>query len=328
MQTFDKLWKGIIEDLFEEFLYFFYSPWIDQIDLKKGFKFLDQELAQLFPEADQDNRVMDKLVQVYLKNGKKEWILIHIEVQGYADLTFAKRMYTSQYRILDRYQKQVSAIAILTDKKKDFHPKVYHSECFGAEVLYRFNTYKVLDQDVKALETSDNPFAIVILATLMAIKKGKKSDMKLMNIKTDLVKLLFQRNYSKISIQKILYFINYYVRFENQENYDIFAEEINAIHNKNNKNMGVREIIIEEFKEAWKTEGKLEGLNEGKLEGLNEGKLEGLSEKEIEKNHNFTISLLENCPEWSDEKIAKIVGVEVEYVTSLRFSISENSDNV
>jgi hypothetical protein len=79
--------------------------------------------------------------------------------------------------------------------------------------------------------------------------------------------------------------------------------------------MGVREIIIEEFKEVWKTEGKLEGLNEGKLEGLSE------------KNHDFTISLLENCPEWSDEKIAKIVGVEVGYVTSLRFSISENSDN-
>jgi hypothetical protein len=45
MQTYDKLWKGIIEDLFEPFLYFFYGEMADQIDFKKGFQFLDQELG-------------------------------------------------------------------------------------------------------------------------------------------------------------------------------------------------------------------------------------------------------------------------------------------
>ena len=41
----DILWKGIIEDLFEDFLLFFYSDKVHEIDFDKGFEFLDKELG-------------------------------------------------------------------------------------------------------------------------------------------------------------------------------------------------------------------------------------------------------------------------------------------
>ncbi len=48
----DILWKGIIEDCFEDFFQFFYPEWMEKIDFSKGVDFLDKELEQLMPESD------------------------------------------------------------------------------------------------------------------------------------------------------------------------------------------------------------------------------------------------------------------------------------
>ena len=49
MKHNDILWKATLEDLFDDFLRFFY-PDADQLfDLEKGFEYLDKELEQLFP---------------------------------------------------------------------------------------------------------------------------------------------------------------------------------------------------------------------------------------------------------------------------------------
>jgi hypothetical protein len=171
----DKLWKGIIEDLGEDFLHFFFQKIASKIDFDKGIEFLDQELAQLFPEADQNNRTIDKLIKVYLLNGQEEWILIHIEVQGYRDKTFGQRMFTYYYRILDRYPKRITSLAIFTDKEKNYKPSVYRSSYSGTILTYKFCTYKVMEQSKEVLAASSNPFAIVILATLEAIEQGISS---------------------------------------------------------------------------------------------------------------------------------------------------------
>jgi hypothetical protein len=48
----DILWKGIIKDLFEEFLCYFFSEEIPLIDFSKGFEFLDKELSQISPAGN------------------------------------------------------------------------------------------------------------------------------------------------------------------------------------------------------------------------------------------------------------------------------------
>ena len=47
--TKDILWKGIIEDLFADFLRFFYERADEVFDMDQGFAFLDKELGQLYP---------------------------------------------------------------------------------------------------------------------------------------------------------------------------------------------------------------------------------------------------------------------------------------
>ncbi|MCU0469742.1 MAG: Rpn family recombination-promoting nuclease/putative transposase [Arcicella sp.] len=100
----DILWKGIIEDLFEFFICYFYPESDTLFDFTKGFVFLDKELEQLFPISENNRRFADKLVKVYTKEGNEKWILVHIEVQGYEDKNFADRMFTYYYRIFDKYQ--------------------------------------------------------------------------------------------------------------------------------------------------------------------------------------------------------------------------------
>src|ERR1700710_2701169 len=119
----DILWKGIIEDLFADFLRFFYIDARKVFDMDKGFEFLDKELGQLYPGPDiRHPMFVDKLVKVYKKDGPEEWLLIHIEVQVYHDKLFARRMFTYFCRILDRFDKEVASIAIFTDNDKKYHP--------------------------------------------------------------------------------------------------------------------------------------------------------------------------------------------------------------
>ena len=67
MKRNDILWKAALEDLFDDFLRFFYPEAETLFDLEKGFEYLDKELEQLFPPEFDDYapRYVDKLVKVF-----------------------------------------------------------------------------------------------------------------------------------------------------------------------------------------------------------------------------------------------------------------------
>jgi hypothetical protein len=91
---YDILWKGMLEEVFEDLLRFI-DPEIDkELDLSRGVEFLDKELAEMYPEQEKKSstRVVDKLVKVYLRDGGERWMLLHVEVQGKNEKGFAERM--------------------------------------------------------------------------------------------------------------------------------------------------------------------------------------------------------------------------------------------
>lgn len=79
MITQDRLWKGIIEDLFADFLHYF-RPHLAQneVDFSKGFEFMDKDLDILLPESERSLRHADKLVKFYTKTGGYKFVLLHI----------------------------------------------------------------------------------------------------------------------------------------------------------------------------------------------------------------------------------------------------------
>ena len=103
----DEAWKEIIEKLFPDFLAFFFPQIYKDINFSRGFEFLDKELQKILKRSEVGKKIVDKLVKVYLNDGSEKWLLIHIEVQGYQEKNFSERIYIYNYRIFDRYRKEV-----------------------------------------------------------------------------------------------------------------------------------------------------------------------------------------------------------------------------
>ncbi len=306
MKRDDALWKALIEDLADDFLKFFYPNIENILDLNRKITFLDKELEQLFPNTQDDfnPKYVDKLLKVYTKIGKEEWILVHIEVQGSTDKQFEKRMLTYYYRILDKYDKDIASLAILTDRSKTFRPNRYEREFLDTSLHFKFKTYKVLDADVNELEQSNNPFASVILVVQTALKKGKISDESLYDLKIELVRKLLKKNFPKPKIDALLRFLKLYVRFESRKLIIKFDDELDIITNRQNT-MGLKEFVLDRERRMARKEGREEGREE---------------ERE-EKNSIFTKNLVTQT-DFSDEKIASLANVDVEFVKKMRTLLS------
>lgn len=260
----DLLWKGILEDVFEDFLCFLIPDARARFDFTKGFTFLNKELEQLFPpEGDiYKPKVIDKLVKVYKADGNEEWILVHVEVQGQFTEDFGHRMFTYFYRIFDRYKKPITAYAILTESVYKNRDNFFELSYMGTQLRYTYNVYKIANQNDEELLANPNPFALVVLTAKIAlsgkrIRSNIKRDNFLLELKIKLAKELFSRQIHKNKIRVLMNFLRYYVRFSDPENNLIFEHQLEKLTEKTNT-MGIEELLLDRAK----NEGKLEGKHE------------------------------------------------------------------
>ena len=307
MKRDDILWKSALEDLFVDFLRFFYPDADERFDFQRGFEYLDKELEQLFPpyEDDYAPRYVDKLVKVFTGEGAEKWILIHIEVQGYADQAFAKRMFQYYVRIWDKYDKPITAFAIFSDANKNFHPKVYETEFLGTKVHYTYNTFKIIEQDETLLEASNNPFAMAVLSAKLSLSRPGLKDQQLFDLAYDLAKHLLNKKMPKEKIRKVMTFLRHYLRFENPEMIVKFEQAINIL-NENKITMGIEEFLLDRAEKL----------------GIKKGRVEGATQTELQKNLTFTRNLLSST-EFSISKIAELVGVNEAFVAAVKNDLNK-----
>jgi hypothetical protein len=304
MNRDDILWKGILEDVFDDFLRFFFEDADKLFDTTKGFAFLDKELEQLYPEDEiQASRVVDKLVKVFMREGNDEYMLLHIEVQGYKGTNFEGRMATYFSRIADKYKKPVVAIAILTDANKKFRPVAYQYNYLDTSLAYRFKVYKIIDQQEAALRRNTNPFAVVILTVLLALKKRRLKDHELFSQKLGLAKNLLRRKIPAGKTRRLLRFLKYYVQFGNKENVGNFDNAICKLTNKKEA-MGIEEFMLDRAKK----EGIEEGLKKGLKKGLKEGHdaMDRKFVKSLLLNTDFTIAKIARLADTTQILVRKV----------------------
>ena len=267
----DTLWKGIIEDLFEDFCAYFFPEWAAEVaDFSKPMEFLDKELEAIAPEASSQKRYADKLIKVFTKTGDEQWILIHIEVQGYQDEHFAQRMFTYFYRILDRHQQKIMALAILTDNNPDFHPQKYTYKYENTTHTYTFPSFKILQKTEEMLDVAGNPFSLIMLTAKKALNQANLTDKAQFIWKRSLIEALKEANYSREKIHTILDFIRFYVRFDKEENHQTLNKNIQTIF-KQRQNMGIQEAILQEVREQGLSQGIEQGLSQGIEQGISQG---------------------------------------------------------
>ncbi|MBW4502170.1 MAG: transposase [Scytonema hyalinum WJT4-NPBG1] len=207
---YDSPWKEIIESFFPRFLEFFFPDAYAVIDWEQGYEFLDTELQQLEPDAEIGKRLVDKVAKVWLLNGEEAWVLVHVEVQGQYESQFAQRMYTYNYRLFDRHQKQVISLAVLADEEVNWRPSSYGYSLGGCRVSLEFPVAKLLDYEAQweTLEQSTNPFSVVVMAHLKTKATHRKPESRL-NWKLSLVRRLFERGYSREDILGLFRFIDW-----------------------------------------------------------------------------------------------------------------------
>jgi hypothetical protein len=201
---YDGAWKEGVEKYFEAFLKFFFPHIYSEIDWTRGYEFLDQELQQLMRESEVGKQFVDKLIKVWLNDGKETWLLIHLEIQSQVDTGFPKRMFSYHYRIFDRYGQEVVSLAILGDNQASWRPEEYSYERWGCRLSLQFPTVKLLDYQPRwsELEQSDNPFAVLVMAHLRTQATTKNLTGRL-QWKLSLVKRMYELGYSREKILQL-----------------------------------------------------------------------------------------------------------------------------
>ena len=315
MGRYDVLWKGMLEEVADDLLRFIFPDEVHDLDLKRGVEFLDKELEEMYPEPEKEThtRIVDKLFRVFLKDGGERWMLLHLEIQGDRDAGFAKRMFTYYYRIFDRYDRPVTAVAIFTGQDGKNMPSRFEDHFMGTHIIYQYNTLCITDYADADLAASDNPFAVVLLVAkerllyLQTALTDDAFDRELLRQKLLIVNLLEEKKiFGEKKIAAIMRFLNNYVQFKKPETNRTFRIEVDKKTGKNNI-MGIHEQV---------TEIKVQ---EAREEALEEGN------KKLRAAHEQSVKAFLNNTEFSVEKIASLIGVSVSFVEQVKKSLDKIS---
>lgn len=270
MGKYDESWKEAIETFFPQFLEFFFPQITAGIDLSKEIIFLDKELAQITKDGLGGRRV-DKLAKVYRKDGEEQWLLAHVEVQGYAQkpLEFEERMYVYNYRIFDQYDRNVISLAVLTDDIRNFRPEAYRFEFGDFRLEMSFPVVKLLDylDRWEKLERSKNPFSVVVMAHLQSQQTRGKTQERF-RWKLRLTRMLYERGYSRAEVLGLYRFIDWVLTLPEELEERVHEEIIKQEEEKTMPYITSAERI-----------GMKKGLEQGMLEAAREMVLEVLEER-------------------------------------------------
>lgn len=206
---YDLPWKAALTHAFRAFMAFFFGELCVQIDWSKRPRFRDKELAGIRLGDAPDAMVADKLVEVSLRDGRVQWVLVHIEVQAQRDTLLARRVLDYNYRIFKQYKQPVASLVLLADDDPNWRPNAFHNQLLGTKMGISFTTAKLLDYASRNdLESSQNPFALVTLAHLRTQQARHDPD-QLYAAKWHLTKLLYQHRWSKARIITMFKVINW-----------------------------------------------------------------------------------------------------------------------
>ncbi|MBV7536915.1 transposase [Duganella sp. sic0402] len=259
---YDTPWKEVVTGHFAEFMAFYFPHAHAAIDWSRPHDFLDQELSALSRDAELGRRLLDKLVRVCLLDGSEQWVLLHLEVQGWRDPKFAERIFTYHYRVYDRYFQPVASMAVLADRSRQWRPSSFSYRLLGCELRLDFPVVKLQDYapHMGALLEDPNPFALVTAAHLLTQQTRHRPHQR-RRAKWRLTKLLYQRKWDKRRIIDFFCMIDWLMRLP--EPLDTLFQR--AIFQLERRETMVYITSVERYgmKLGWK-KGLQEGLQEGR----------------------------------------------------------------
>jgi hypothetical protein len=173
--------------------------------------------------------------------------LLHIEIQGYFDPNFEKRVFQYFYRINDALQEPVETLVIMIDEDPFYRPNAYHQVFGQTEIHFKFRMFKLLDNPPPYIGKENNPFAIAFEVAWYALKQNKlKNDDDLKALRFSLIKRLLEQKIDNEQIYALLDFINLYLPFADTKKEDTFVQELDLLINKD---INMEAISIKQYYE-------------------------------------------------------------------------------
>lgn len=187
---------------------FFFPPIHADIDWQRGYEFLDKELAKLGSDYAASRRLADKLVKVWLKDGRETWLLIHLEIQGRPEKHFNQRIYVYNYRLFERHNCEVISLVVLTGAR-GARVGQYEVARWGFRLLCEFPVVRITDYRGREAEllASRNPFALVVLTQLKLLAAKGDAEKKLA-AKRELIRALARRGFGRKKMWGLAKFID------------------------------------------------------------------------------------------------------------------------
>ena len=262
---YDLPWKAALAHAFRAFIEFFFPQLCGQIDWSKRPRSRDKELVRLGFNDVPNGLVADKLVEVSLRDGRQQWVLVHVEVQAQRDASLARRVLDYNYRIFKEYGEPVASLVLLADDDPAWHPHAFYSEVLGTIMGISFATAKLLDYGAhnEKLLGSANPFALITLAHLRKQQARHDPD-QLYAAKWQVTKLLYRHGWSKRRIIVLFDVINWMMALPapHQKRY---WQAIRQLEKERSMKW------VEPLEQFYRDQGWEKGLKKGRQEGRQEG---------------------------------------------------------
>ena len=135
---YDNLFKTVLRRYFWEALKIFLPALYEAADKTEAPEFLDKELEKVTFDLNEGANRTDLLVRLKLKNGAKELILCHLEVQGGGGGDLPLRMYRYKEMIHLKYGEEPVGIAVITAPRPLGEKAFYSWERFGVRIVYDY----------------------------------------------------------------------------------------------------------------------------------------------------------------------------------------------
>ncbi len=195
---------------------------------------MDKELEQLNPDDKIGKRYADQLVEVRFKGGESKILLLHIEIQASKDQNFEERMLIYAIRIYSRFKQLPASLAILCDSNKDWQPNEWRLTSPSSGLDFRFTSVKLIDYERQWdwLESSQNPFAVVVMAHLKA-EELKRQAKERKNWKFLLVRGLYEKGYNGEQVRDLYRFVDWIMVLPDKLD-DTFWNKLKAFEQEKN----------------------------------------------------------------------------------------------
>lgn len=326
----DNTWKNYITKNIFDCLAALHPRLYAAIDLSVPPEFLEQELTNSLKgkyKVKGKEKKTDKLVKLRLLTGEEYYVFVHIEVQGKLEDNLPERIYIYRSLISMKYDTQnISTSVIFTGKSPSEKHKIFHYECFGSEISFRYNSYVIIDQNTDDLEKSDNMFDLAVLAAKYTLDTEGDARRRLM-FKKKLYELALQKQILFEKIQELISFVfDYMLLSEDLETE--FKEAIRNLSSSNSEEMVVSkgqydlaqlmsEIVYGKSYEQMIAENKVAA----KAAAKTAAKAAAKAEKEVERRNTIQSLLKIN---FLPEKIADLMGYDLDFVLKVAEEYSKD----